>query len=234
MGWSGLATVRSLTLSGNNLSREGLRALLRSPHAVGLKHLALRDTQLDGQAMAEFEAARKGLRLESLDIGENVLKAVGAEYLAVVPCLRELKSLRLDRCEITQAGARLFAKKATVLDGLRIPDVSHNHFGPSGLETLLEREPAELHTLRMRDNDLYFQGAELLAGSPASGPLVELDLSQNHPGAEACQALGRSEHLRSLLVLRVEDNSIPEAAAQSLANSPLGKRLLELDAGVSG
>ena len=229
MNWSGLATVRSLTLSGNNLSRDGLRALLRSPHVASLKELSLRDTRLNGQSMAEFESARKGMQLDSLDLGENVLKAVGAEYLAVVPCLSELKSLRLDRCEITAAGARLFAKKASFLGELRCLDLGHNHFGPSGLAALLAREPAALHTLRMRDNDLLDAGAEVLAGSPASDTLLEADLSQNNLGPVAAKVLGESDHLDGLLVLRLADNPIPEAAATALAASPLGTRLSELE-----
>src|SRR5262249_35725815 len=52
--WAGLASVRSLTLNGNDVGRPGLRALLRSPHAGALKALSLREGRLDGQAMAEF------------------------------------------------------------------------------------------------------------------------------------------------------------------------------------
>lgn len=229
LNWPGLATVRSLSLAGHDLNREGLRALLRSPHAAGLKELSLRDCRLDGQAMAEFESAVSGLRLESLDLGENVLKAVGAEYVAIVPCLRELRALRLDRCEITSDGARLFAKKATFLGGLRTLDVGHNHFGAAGLGTLLEREPPALHTLVMRDNDLFDPGAELLAGSPASDTLVELNLSRNGLGAVAAQALGESPHLGEALVLRLGDNPVGRSAAAALAASPLGRRLAVLE-----
>ena len=56
--WSGMARLRSLALSGNDARRNGLRALLRSPHVTGLKELTLRANGLDGQAMQEFGAAR--------------------------------------------------------------------------------------------------------------------------------------------------------------------------------
>lgn len=229
MGWSGLARVRSLSLTGNDLSRDGLRALLRSPHTSALKELSLRDTRLDGQAMAEFRDALPALGLETLDLGDNILKDLGAERVATAPCLRELKALRLDRCEIFLAGARLFAKKASFLGGLRSLDIGHNHFGPAGLASLLEREPASLHTLRMRDNDLFNEGAELLTGSPASDGLLEVDLSQNHLGPTAVQVLGESAHLRRLLILRLADNRIDESAAAALAASPLGQRLAVLE-----
>src|SRR5262249_48072659 len=143
--WAGLARVRSLTLSGSDVRRAGLRALLRSPHAGALQALSLRGGRLDGQAMAEFDSARPGLSLQTLDLGENVLKDLGAEYVARAPCLRELKELRLDRCEISLAGGRQLAKKASFVGGLRLLEVGHNHFGPVGLGALLEREPPSLH-----------------------------------------------------------------------------------------
>lgn len=232
--WSGLATVRSLTLTGNEMGRAGLRALLRSKHAGGLKHLTLRASRLDGQAVSEFDSAQKGLLLETLDLGENVLKDVGAEYVAVVSCLRELKMLKLDRCEVSLTGARLFAKKAKFLPGLRVLDVGHNHFGPSGLEALLDRQPEELHTLRMRDNDLLDEGAELLAKSPASDLLREVDVSGNMFGPVAAQALGETPHLRNLLALNVSDNPFGVPAAKELTDSPLGKRLLALELSNTG
>jgi uncharacterized protein (TIGR02996 family) len=229
MEWAGLASIRSLNLSGNDLNRDGLQALLRSPHVGALKELSLRDARLDGQAMAEFDSALPRLRLETLDLGENILEELGVAYVASATCLRELKVLRLDRCEIPLSGARVLSKKAKFLGGLRLLDVSHNNFGPAGLEALLKRGPASLHTLQMRDNDLFDQGAEALAESPTSDTLLEVDLSQNTLGPAGAQALGETAHLRSLLVLRLADNSINESSATALAASPLGQRLSVLD-----
>lgn len=228
MSWPGLARVRSLNLTGNDVSRDGLRALFRSPHAGGLKELSLRDGRLDGQAMAEFHSAVPTLQLESLDLGQNMLKEVGAEYVALSPCLKGLRALRLDRCEVSRDGAELFARKAGFLDGLRVLDVSHNHFGPFGLRALLRRNPSALHTLRMRDNDLFDKGVESLAAAPQSDSLLELDLSQNGLGPAAAQALGDSEYLRGLVELHLADNRIDEPAAAALAASPLGRRLAVL------
>lgn len=228
-GWPGLAGVRRLNLSGNECGRPGLRTLLRSPNAAALKELSLRTCRLDGQALAEFDAARPGLSLETLDLGENVLKDVGAEYVALVACLRELKVLKLDRCEISRAGARLFAKKATFLGGLRVLDIGYNHFGAPGLGALLERKPPALHTLSLRDNDLLDKGPELLAGSPASDPLLDVDLSRNHLGDDAALALGDTPHLRGLLALRLTDNPISPEAIAVLKASTLGRRLTLLE-----
>lgn len=229
--WSGLASLRSLTLNGNDFSHVGLRALLRSPHAVGLKHLSMRSTRIDGQVMAEFDTANKALRLESLDVGDNLLRDLGAEYVASVACLKELKSLHLDRCQITQRGAGLFAKKAKFLPELRRLEVGFNQFRQAGLAAFLERKPANLHTLGLRDNDLFDAGAELLAGSPASDALHALDLSRNGLTTAAVLALCDAEHLANLLILRMTDNRIAEPTAAALAASPLGQRLAVLECG---
>jgi uncharacterized protein (TIGR02996 family) len=231
VGWSGLAGIRSLNLTRNDVTRDGLRALLRSPNAAALKELTLRGTRLDGQMMEEFCSALPGLRLETLDLGENILGEVGLSYLVSARCLRELKVLRLDRCEIPLAGARLLAKKAPFLDSLRLLDVGYNNFGPPGLAALMEREPPLLHSLRIPDNDLFDNGTALLAGSPASNSLLELDLSRNGLGPPSALALSESEHLGKLLVLRLADNPIIAPAASALMASPLGQRLtvLEMD-----
>jgi uncharacterized protein (TIGR02996 family) len=229
--WSGLAGLRGLTLNGNDFGQVGLRALLRSPHVAGLKRLSMRGTRIDGQAVAEFDSANKGLRLEALDLGENLLRDVGAEYVASVACLGELKSLHLDRCQITQRGAALFARKAKFLGDLRRLDVSFNQFRLVGLAALLDRQPAALHTLLLRDADLFDAGAELLASSPASNPLCELDLSRNGLTTAAVLALCDTEHLANLVVLRIADNPLGEPGAAALAGSAIAKRLSALETG---
>jgi Ran GTPase-activating protein (RanGAP) involved in mRNA processing and transport len=190
--------------------------------------LSLRYGRLDGQAVVAFGDAHPDLGLETLYLSGNVLKEEGVAHLALASCLRELKALRLDRCEVPLAGARQLAK-ANFLDGLRVLDVSYNHFGPAGLEALLEPAPPSLHTLRMCDNDLFDKGATILAGSPASDALLEVDLGRNGLGAAAALALGESTHLRGLLVLRLGDNSINASAAAALRASSLGQRLAVLE-----
>lgn len=226
--WEGLATVRSLTLVGSDIRGPGLRALLRSRHGGALRELTLRGGRLDGQAMAEFSDTPPGLQLGALDLGENILKELGVAYLATAPCLRELKSLSLDRCEVPLSGARQLAK-ALFLAGLCKLEIAHNNLGPVGLEALLDRAPPSLHSLGLRDNDLFDNGAKLLAESPASDTLLELDLSQNGLGPAGVDALGAAPHLRNLLLLYLKENRISQSSGEALAASPLGQRLAVLD-----
>jgi uncharacterized protein (TIGR02996 family) len=223
-GWPGLARLRSLKLSGNDVQADGLRALLRSPLCAGLKELALRDNRLNGQAVREFGDAHKDLRLETLDLAENLLGDLGAAYLASAPCLRELKVLDLERCEMPVSAARQLAT-ATFRDSLRRLNVNSNSFGPEGLDALFEQNPVELHTLRIAHNDLGDTGIEHLAASPASDTLLELDLDNNGLGDDAVRALAASNHLRYLLILRIKSNRITKPALEALRSSPLGQRL---------
>jgi Leucine-rich repeat (LRR) protein len=226
--WPGLSRLRSLTLNGNDVSQEGLRALLRSPFVTGLKDLALRGNSLTPEAIAGFGDARSGLQLESLDLGENLLRNFGPRHLARSSCLGELKSLRIDRCEVSPHGAVDLAK-APFVRGLRRLDAGHNGFGPFGLLALLVAAPAELHTLRLADNDLGDDGVRKLVDSPASDSLRWLDLEQNGLTDAAAKALGGSPHLQNLLALRLTGNPIGKRAVTALKRSALGKRLALLE-----
>jgi uncharacterized protein (TIGR02996 family) len=228
--WPGMARLRSLRLSGNSVGRNGLRALLRSPRATGLKMLILRDNGLDGSAMQEFGAAQPELQLDVLNLGGNLLRDLGAAELATAPCLRELKVLEVDRCEINLSGARRLAK-APFLRSLRRLNVNQSSFGPQGLHALLEKNPRELHTLQMVNNDLGDEGVSHLAESPASDSLLEVNLAHNYLGDHAAEALVKSKYLRNLLVLHLYDNPIDKPAVADLVASPLGKRLAILGMG---
>jgi Ran GTPase-activating protein (RanGAP) involved in mRNA processing and transport len=178
--------------------------------------------------MGEFSDASPMLQLESLDVGTNLLRELGVAYLASARCLRELKSLHLDRCEIPVAGARELAK-AKFLGSLRTLDIDYNRFGSAGLDALLKSAPLSLHTLHIRGNDLFDKGATVLAGSSASNNLLEVDLSQNNLGVPAMEALGATAHLRQLLVLSLTDLATSSPPAAALTTSPLGQRLAVLE-----
>jgi Leucine-rich repeat (LRR) protein len=227
--WRGLARLRSLNLSGHAAGQSGLRSLLQSKHLSQLKELIL--CQNDGfgpEAMQEFAAARTELQLEVLDLGLNVLRNAGAGELAKAPCLRDLKVLNLARCEIHTAGARQLAE-AECVGNLRELNVNDNSIGPDGLLALLEANPAQLHTLHIRNNDLSDEGVSHLAASTAAETLQELDLSQNGLTAKTAKALAKSKHLKSLLHLRLNTNHIDKAAQTALKRSFLGKRLSVLE-----
>lgn len=232
-GWSGLAKVRRLVLSGSDVQARGLQALVRSRHASALHELSLRGGRLDCDALVEFGAAVPSFRLNTLDLGENLFDSDDVQYFITAPCLRELKSLSLDRCEITPSGAIAFAKRAKILANLRQLDVSSNHFRADGVAALLDSRLPQLHMLRLRDNDLGDSGAALLAASPATNDLLDLDLSRSALGPAALVSLGAAQELRSLLALHIGENRLDGPMLEQFAASPLGQRLAVLDAEAS-
>ena len=57
---------------------------------------------------------------------------------------------------------------------------------------------------------------------------MALDLAQNEVDDDGVHALIQSKHLKTLLVLQLNDNPISNAAIVDLEESPLGKRLAVL------
>jgi uncharacterized protein (TIGR02996 family) len=226
--WPGLARLHTLILNGNDVRREGLRALLQSKHITNLKHLALRGNGIDAEAAEEFESARDGLQLETLDLGENMLGDAGAQHLAHAECLRELKVLNIEQCELTARAVNKLAQ-APFLATLRTLTADFNRFGSRGLHSLLHAKPAGLHTLSLKNNDLDATAADRLAAAPGSDALRSLDLSYNSLSDAGARALGKAIHLKSLLVLRLDGYQVSAKAAKILKESPLGKRLMVLE-----
>ncbi len=226
--WPGLARLRKLNLSGNDVGSRGLRTLLHSPQASALKELTLRNNGLTERAMQAFRSAQSALQLDVVDLGENFVSDVGASDLALAPCLSELKVLALDSCEIKSSGARWLVY-ATFASRLRRLNVNHNSFGPEGLYRLLDVKPPFLHTLYMVNNDLGDEGAAHLAESPGSAGLLDVNFANNGMRDEAARLLGKSKHLKNLLILRLGYNEISPQACDDLANSRLGKRLALLE-----
>lgn len=226
--WPGMAHLRSLTLSGNNIGKRGLRALLKSKHTTGLKSLTLRANGLVDQDMKEFNEARPELQLDVLDLGENVLGDVGASDLALAPCLKEVKVLNLDRCEMRLSAAK-WLTSSPIIDSVRRLNVNSNSFGPEGIYRLLAKKPPHLHTLQIADNDLEHEGGCHLAESAGSVNLRHVDLSHNRLSDQTTRELAKSRRLRDLLVLRLGGNSLSKSAAENLRNSPLGKQLMVLE-----
>jgi uncharacterized protein (TIGR02996 family) len=226
--WPGLARLRTLVLAGNELQQSGLHALLQSPHTSGLKNLIIRGAALTGAALREFGTAQKGLALESLDLSDNLLRDAGAGHLARAACLRTLKALYVGRCELGPVGADKLAK-ARFFGGLRILSADYNNFGPEGLSALLGVKPAALHSLLLAGNDIGDAGVGVLATSPASDNLLNVDLAANDLGAGSARLLGATGHLRNLRVLRVTNNPLDKRSRDALAASPLGKRLTSLE-----
>lgn len=226
--WPGMNRIRALHFSGNRITTSALHALLQSDSAANLKHLVLRDNGLEAASMEAFESANQKIELETLDLGENYLSDVGADFLAKARCLAQLKSLRMDRCEFGRGGGIRLAD-AQFFYSIRRLNIDDNRLGPDGLRAILQRVPDQLHTLQISNNDLNDEAARDLASSVASERLQAIDLSENQLSNDAIDALVESSHLGNMLMIRLNDNPIAATTAAKLLSSELGKRLLMIE-----
>lgn len=226
--WPGMNRIRSLNLSGNNIGSAALHALLQANESRNLQQLVLRDNGLEGAAMEAFAVAPSELRLQALDIGENYLSDIGAGFLAQAACLDDLKTLRLDRCELGRTSGILLAD-ASLFYSLRKLDLNDNNLGGDGIQAILKRGPEELHTLQVANNDLLDEGAAFLASAPEAHGLQAIDLRNNGLGDASAAALAASEHLGQVLVLGLTNNQIDTSPTAPWMSSPLGNRLVDLD-----
>lgn len=226
--WSGLKHLRSLNLSGNKFTKDGLDALLQSRFIRGLKKLNLRTCDLQSEDLRGFVDAHDGLQLDELDLGDNLLRDAGLAHLADATCLEDLKVLNLDQCEIGVDGMRNLTTGAS-LANLHMLNLNYNPLGAEGLRTLWRRSHEKLHTLHLVDADIDDNGVSQLADAPASSTLQELDLSRNSCGDKAARALAKAKHLEKLLVLRLNSVELGQHALITLSNSDLGKRLSVLE-----
>ena len=142
-------------------------------------------------------------RLRSLDLGYNLLSAERLRPLAESRLLAGLCKLDLAVNPLGDAGLRVLA--SLPLPRLTELDLHHGHFGPAGLDAVLQAQgwPGFV-SLDLHGNDLQDAGATLLARSPRVAGLVSLDLSSTRCGDGGAAALARSPHLGSLkrLLLR--------------------------------
>jgi uncharacterized protein (TIGR02996 family) len=231
--WTGLAQIASLDVSGARLGRDGLTALLASPHSKGLKRLYLRDIadaewEVD-DSLAAFGSGPLGL-LDELDIADNDLDGDAAAALMTSRSLAQLKVLRLDHVK-----SRHFDRVAQApwIHSLRVLSC-----GESALEPIVKRSPRQLHRLRVVAEGSAAAGvAKKLTAAPLPA-LTSLDLSASRIPDPSLRVLGAADTLPNLVSVTLAPMPGRSAAftpegAEAFARSPLGKRLRSLHTGIT-
>lgn len=168
-----------LSLSHNNLTATGVRALARSPALAGLT---------------------------SLNLGESRIGVNGARALARAPFLGKLQVLNLAGCGLGPQGLRELLG-AGGYRGPAALDLSRCRLGREGVEVLLRAPGLEnLVALSLAHNGLDRRAFELLGASPRLAKLLLLDVSARGGEAAAGEELTASPHLGGLLWGRRADN----------------------------
>ncbi len=226
--WPVLSHINRLNLDHNNMSVQGIETFLRSPHLRNLEVLSLRQTQPTGLLLDCFEAASPAVKVEVLDVGANHQLRLTSRGLQRARCLRELKVLVLDRCELLDEDAEALAD-APCLKDLRMLNLSGNHFSAAGIRRLFRSELPQLHTLSLADHSVESEAIHEIARSPALNGLLALDLSSNRLDEKAIDQLGTTDHFQNLRILGMDQCEISDQSARDFLASPLASRLDYLD-----
>ncbi|MBX2799929.1 MAG: TIGR02996 domain-containing protein [Myxococcales bacterium] len=172
--WGAATSLRSLDLSGNELSTS-LQTLLSSDTLAGLHTLALRDLgggRWSAMRLEPFVDAASELQLRSLDLSNNSVDLDGVGALADAHCLAGLVELKVRRLYTGDAESFRRLVAAPWFDELQVLDVGA---GDPLLwtELLVERAPKKLHALTLGGR--HRSGVlATLARSPLASQLVRL------------------------------------------------------------
>lgn len=237
--WPGLANVEALNLTGIQMTPEGLAALLSSPHNGKLRSLSLRsvsdyDWEEDDRpdVLAGFSAAREGLMLSALDIGENQLSPDSAGAIRDCPALAKLEALAVPMFREYESDALQTILFAPWMDSVRELVLDDN--GLDVLQIVINRRPK--HLLRLSAVS-QFPWSEMnglvdaIAEGPALASLQSLDLKGCAVQDDALEKLGGVDTLPALLELRLgesewhEATHYTDAGVKAFLDTPLGKRL---------
>jgi len=201
-----LERLKELVFCGSDLSPDGLRHLLRSPHLSGC---------------------------ESLDLSFNGLDDAAVQLIANAGTLPNLRTLLLnDSGRITGAGVTRLSQSAT-LPELRHLDLSANAVDGRGLKALLESKSLpKLEILRLRANAVGDAGAVALSESPRLAAMLtadpQLDLRQNRIGDAGVDALAKSAFVEGIESLELSSNALGDAAAVAIAGRRIPWKLRDL------
>jgi uncharacterized protein (TIGR02996 family) len=235
-----LARLHTLELTHNPFTDAGVATLAASPHVAGLKTLDLGTNEYlgDGSAIALAESPHLG-GLASLSLGgspypprrnetpRSVTEA-GARALASSSTLSGLTDLVLRwQRQFGDAGARALWG-STTLTGLKALTLSTCGIKGTELGALEDSAfAASLTSLDLSDNHFGDEAAEAIAAAPLPG-LRRLSLSDNNLGKRGATALAKSPHLAGLVHLNLIRNQLTDAGVEALAKSPHLTRLRSL------
>jgi uncharacterized protein (TIGR02996 family) len=215
-----------LNLNQNSAAADGVHALTKGARSGALYSLHLSDNELDAEAVKMLADSPALSGVHTFDLSENALDAETLQTLADSPYLTELRDLQLARCNLDGASvARL--RSAPWLANLVQFSLSDNPIGDAALSTLLAGGAlTRVHRLRLHSCGLWAPTAQALADAGLT-ELHWLDLSGNGLDGGGTEVLARSPLSANLVDLDLSGNTIGDKGVISIAacSWPLLRRL---------
>ncbi len=211
-------SVRSLSLSDNQIGGPALKVLFTAPPLEHLEELDLSInfiTHEEIQEIAESSAVTmKNLKVLSLE--DNRLADEAAAILFNAPHFSKLESLNLGWNEVGNQTAKVLGANPE-MSRLKILNLERNYVSEEGVRDLCNGGTLQnLVELNLASNKLSDPGALALATAQPLPALTILWLTNNDIGDEGTQAIGESKSLAQLEKLYIGRNYFGEAGGDAL------------------
>lgn len=190
-----LRLARTMNILDTPITLELARSLANNPHLLHIELAHLRANQLGDQGLAALLGGENFLRLTSLHVPLNDLRAASAEVITECAYVGQLQELTFYGNRLRDQGVRQLAQAP--LHRLKRLDLCANEVKDEGAKALAQHTTLHaLNSLDLRRNQISDVGVEVLAGSARMSALRALYLEDNPFTTRGAQALASSEHLR--------------------------------------
>lgn len=249
LGGNNFSKIISINIANNKLGLEGAM-LLSAKTIFNLKEINIASNDICTKG-AEMIGNLNLTNLEKLDISDNLICDMGVYYLSTGN-LTKLKFLNLSLNQITENGIE-YLSNAVFSDTLRELNIEGNLVKDNGINFLclgkmkhltslniginqltsnsgsniLKGQFMYLNSLKLQRNEFLAEGVYHLMNARFISELVELDLTYNAIGDEACEFLA-SAGLRNLKILSLKDNNISDDGVKHLSKGSFNE-LIDLN-----
>jgi uncharacterized protein (TIGR02996 family) len=240
---AGLSRIRKLVLSEGAIGMTAER-LLASPHLGGLNEFHLGSQMSTGATEAAVVRSPAFARLRAFGC-----RNVRWPERLLTEMLQLRRPPRLAKLDLARSGLALnpfdaaFSDKRALFEELFAADIvkevealdlSENHLGPAGVESLAEARLPRLRSLALRQVRPEERGLRALLSSDRIAELRSLSLAGNNLGPRAAELIVHADRLESLRVLDLSENRLGDAGARLLAAARSLDGLLLLDVSENG
>ncbi len=234
-----LGRLRSLEIHLGNLGPKVMRTLGESPHARGLRSLALLFGAVGSRGLAALVGSSLFRRLVELNVSlTDYFDPIGPTFPQALervkgPCRLAKLDLYMTRLGGEDAERLAECPALRTLTDLDAGGCSYDRMlGEAGVRALATSPHlAGLEVLRLAKTEPQLGGIRALAESTTLTRLRYLNLEDNRLGVRATELLADSPVLGQLTVLKLEGNKLGDRGVAALAGSPHLTRLAYLGLG---
>ena len=226
------SSLEKLWLHGNHLGSSTVMIVNALKRVSTLKELTLNNNENRSEELAPAIACVliNNKSMAKLGLSNNGLNDDGVIKIAESLCKHtKLKWIYLQNNNITEKSAEALSSVTSNNKGLEALHLGYNQLklGATKLATAL-KTISSLKVLDLNNNNILEETADELSAAIRANDLLEkLYLSGNHLGSSTVMIVNALKEISSLKVLNLNNNNIPEEAADELATAIRANNSLE-------